>query len=246
MRECRAQGKSLVPLMRSEPDFPTPRHIVEACGRALRSGRTSYPGNRGEKSFREAVAQKLKRDNNLRFDPVTEVPTSTGCTFGTYAALAAPTYSRTGWKVGYCAGPAPLIQAMFMVLAQSSRGPATFVQDAAEALRGSQECAAQMRQEYSRRRELVETRLADNAGLDALPPEGGFCTLVDVRKAGIASNEIRQRLTHEHGFVVVQGAAYGPGGEGTLRVSFASGGDTPALGLDRLSRGLAPIMESKH
>ena len=63
VRALQAQGKSLVSLMRGEPDFPTPAHIVEASIRALRNGRTSYPDNRGEKTFREAVAQKLERDN---------------------------------------------------------------------------------------------------------------------------------------------------------------------------------------
>ncbi|MDQ6706132.1 MAG: hypothetical protein M3Z85_09205 [Acidobacteriota bacterium] len=71
MRELEAQGKSLVSLMRGEPDLPTPPHIVEACNRALARGRTGYPDNRGEKNFRESVAAKLERDNDLRFDPAT-------------------------------------------------------------------------------------------------------------------------------------------------------------------------------
>jgi len=375
MRECQAQGKSLVSLMRGEPDFATPAHIVEACERALRKGRTAYPDNRGEKTFREAIAQKLQRDNDLQFDPGTEILATSGSTFGIYAALTAllnegdevllpdpiydayqspirlaggriksvatriskqrftiteealeaawapaarmlilntpwnpvgtvltrqeltsitqfcerrnlvllsdeiyeaityagcrhvspvavapglrdrcilinslsKTYSMTGWRVGYCAGPAPLIQSMFMVLAQSSRGPATFIQDAAaEALRGPQDCVDQMRQEYSRRREQVLARLGGIPGVDALPPEGGFFAMADVRKASIPSNEIRGRLMNEHGVAVVHGAAYGPGGEGTLRVSFASGGDTLARGLDRLSEGLTRIMESSR
>ena len=60
--------------------------------------------------------------------------------------------------------------------------------------------------------------------------------MVDLRESQIPSNEIRQRLMHEHGVVVVHGAAYGPGGEGTLRVSFASGGDKLTRGLDRPAR----------
>src|SRR5207247_1482946 len=74
------------------------------------------------------------------------------------------TYSMTGWRVGYCAGPAPLISAMLLVLQQSSRGPATFIQDAAaEALAGPQDCVTEMRQEYARRREQTL------AGLDGIP-----------------------------------------------------------------------------
>jgi aspartate aminotransferase len=365
MRIAQAQGKSLVSLMRGEPDFPTPPHIVEASIRALRNGRTSYPDNRGEKIFREAAAQKLHRDNRLTFDPSNEILATTGATQGVYAALMAmlnegdevllpdpvydayqspirmaggriksvqseiregrfviteealerawsaaakaivlntpwnpvgtvlrrdeietitafcerhnlflisdeiyeaitygeavhvsplevapglrdrsvlvnslsKTYSMTGWRVGYCAGPAPLIHAMFLVLAQSSRGPATFIQDAAaEALTGSQDCVAAMREEYTRRRSQVIEQLP---GVRVIAPEGGFFAMVDVRESQIPSNEIRKRLLYEHGVVVVHGAAYGAGGEGTLRVSFASGGENLARGLDRLREGLS-------
>jgi aspartate aminotransferase len=364
VRTLQAQGKSLISLMRGEPDFPTPEHIVEASIRALRNGRTSYPDNRGEKIFREAVAQKLHRDNHLTFDPVTEILATTGATLGVYAALMAmlnegdevllpdpvydayqspirmaggrvksveshisdgrfiiaekaleqawspavkamvlntpwnpvgtvltrdelkmiaafcerrnvflisdeiyeaitygealhvsplevapglrdrcvlvnslsKTYSMTGWRVGYCAGPAPVIQSMLLVLAQSSRGPSTFIQDAAaEALAGPQDCVFSMRQEYARRRALVIEQLH---GVKLIAPEGGFFAMVDVRESRIPSDEIRKRLMREHGVVVVHGAAYGAGGEGTLRVSFASGGENLALGLERLREGL--------
>lgn len=366
VRQCRAQGKEPVSLMRGEPDLPTPPHIIEACTRSLRNGRTGYPDNRGEKAFREAVAHKLQRDNGLRFDPASEVLATAGATFGIYAALTAQlnegdevlladpiydayqsaiwlaggrvrsvtsqisngrftisqealekawspaarvlilntpwnptgtvltreelamiaqfcerrslvlvsdeiyeaitygskhlspltvapwlrersmvinslskTYSMTGWRVGYCAGPAALIDAMYLVLAQSSRGPATFIQDAAaEALAGPQECVAQMREEYARRREQVIRELAGIPGVRILPPEGGFFAMADVREWRVPSNEIRKRLLREHGVVVVHGSAYGPAGEGTLRVSFARGGDTLSEGLRRLREGL--------
>jgi aspartate/methionine/tyrosine aminotransferase len=368
VRECQAQGKSLVSLMRGEPDLKTPEHIVEACTRSLRNGRTTYPDNRGEKTFRESVAVKLERDNQLRYDPGTEILATTGATLGIYAALMAliqegdevllpdpvydayqspirlaggrirnvatkivdgrfalaaedleaawspaaralilntpwnpvgtvlnreelagivefcdrrnvalitdeiyeaivydghthlsplavasetlrqrsvlinslsKTYAMTGWRVGYCAGPAPLIQAMLLILAQSSRGPAMFVQDAAaEALGGPQDCVTEMRKEYSLRLEKVLSRLEGIPGVDMLRPEGGFFAMADVRGLRLPSNEIRRRLMHEHGVVVVHGAAYGAGGEGTLRVSFASGGETLDRGLERLREGL--------
>jgi aspartate aminotransferase len=373
VRYLQSQGKTPVSLMRGEPDLPTPPHVVEACARALRSGRTGYPDNRGEKNFREAAAQKLQRDNGLAFDPATEVLATTGATFGIYAALMAllnagdevllpdpiydayqspirlaggrirpvraeiregrfalteealeaawspaskalllntpwnpvgsvltsqelatvaafcerrnlalisdeiyeaitygahrhvsplalaprlrdrcilvnslsKTYAMTGWRVGYCAGPAPLISAMLLVLAQSSRGPATFTQDAAaEALTGPQDCVAAMRDEYTRRREQLIARLDGIPGVRILPPEGGFFAMADARGLGVPSDKIRQRLLHDHGVVVVHGAAYGHGGEGTLRISFASGGDTLARGLDRLREGLTRIAES--
>ncbi len=152
------------------------------------------------------------------------------------------TYAMTGWRVGYCAAPAALTQAMFLILQQSSRGPATFVQDAAaEALAGNQDCVAVMRQEYTRRRTLVLDRLASLPHCKVLAPEGGFFAMLDARELGIPSNEIRQRLLQDYGVVVVHGAAYGAAGEGTLRVAFATGGEALERGLDQLHRGLSEM-----
>ncbi|HEX5432322.1 MAG TPA: aminotransferase class I/II-fold pyridoxal phosphate-dependent enzyme, partial [Bryobacteraceae bacterium] len=155
------------------------------------------------------------------------------------------TYAMTGWRIGYCAGPAAWIRAMYLVLAQSSRGPATFVQDAAAAaLTGPQDCVIQMREEYARRREQILASLAGIPGVQILRPEGGFFAIADVRGLNLPSNEIRKRLLHEHGVIVVHGAAYGQGGEGTLRISFASGGGALARGLERLRAGLTRLAGS--
>jgi aspartate/methionine/tyrosine aminotransferase len=142
-------------------------------------------------------------------------------------------YAMTGWRCGYCCGPEQIIQKMFLVLQQVSRGPATFVQDAAvAALRGPQDCVEAMRVEYARRLGLVQEAL----GARVLRPEGGFFAMVDVRDRG-PSNEVRQRLLREHGVVVMHGAAYGAGGEGTLRVSFSAQAPLEE-GLRRLREGL--------
>lgn len=152
------------------------------------------------------------------------------------------TYAMTGWRVGYCAAPAALIAAMFLVLQQASRGPATFVQDAAAvALTAAQDCVREMQGEYARRRSQVLSALEHLPRARAIAPEGGFFVMVDVRETGIPSNEIRRRLLRDHGVAVVHGSAYGPGGEGTLRVSFASGGIPLAEGLERLREGLSRL-----
>ena len=65
--------------------------------------------------------------------------------------------------------------------------------------------------------------------------------MVDLRARGISSNDARRRLLNEFGVVVAHGSAYGDGGEGTLRVSFASGGENLKLGLERLRQGLAAL-----
>ena len=97
VRRVQATGKSVVSLMRGEPDFPTPTHIADAAVAALRAGRTGYPDNRGELKFREAVADKLAREQQGRYDPATEILATTGATLGLYCALTArarPTATR--------------------------------------------------------------------------------------------------------------------------------------------------------
>ena len=89
VRQLQAQGRSVVSLMRGQPDTPTPPHIVEAAERALRDGRTGYPDNQGEPSLRRAVAEKLQREQNLTYDPDREILITDGATLGICTALGA-------------------------------------------------------------------------------------------------------------------------------------------------------------
>jgi aspartate/methionine/tyrosine aminotransferase len=152
------------------------------------------------------------------------------------------TYAMTGWRVGYCAGPEAIIRAMLLVLQQSSRGPATFVQDAAVcALTSDQGCIERMAGEYQDRRDRVVERLRSIPGVIPLVPEGGLFVVVDIRGLGMTSDAIRRFLLREAGVVVLHGAAYGSGGEGFLRISFAAGGEVLDQGLERLRRGLLQL-----
>jgi bifunctional pyridoxal-dependent enzyme with beta-cystathionase and maltose regulon repressor activities len=65
--------------------------------------------------------------------------------------------------------------------------------------------------------------------------------MLDVRDLGLGSAEVRRRLLVDAGVAVVHGAAYGASGEGTLRVSFGSGGQTLARGLSLLREGLLAL-----
>src|SRR5262245_49950762 len=81
VRQLQAHGKPLVSLMRGEPDFNTPPHIVEAAARALANGRTHYPDNRGELALREAIAARIAQDHQLCYDPGSEILVTSGATF---------------------------------------------------------------------------------------------------------------------------------------------------------------------
>ena len=68
----------VINLSLGEPDFKTPQHIIKAAVEALKSGYTHYTPNRGLLEFREAVAHKLKVQNNMDVDPETEVMATVG------------------------------------------------------------------------------------------------------------------------------------------------------------------------
>jgi len=68
-RELQAQGHQVIKLNLGEPDFQTPDHIKEAAKKALDEGFTSYPPVTGYPELRQAIADKLKRDNNLDYTP---------------------------------------------------------------------------------------------------------------------------------------------------------------------------------
>src|SRR5262249_8261896 len=89
VRKLEAEGRSLVSLMRGQPDTPTPPHIVEAAIRSTRDGRPGYPANPGEPALRRAVAEKLRREQGLSYDPDREILITDGATLGLYAALGA-------------------------------------------------------------------------------------------------------------------------------------------------------------
>jgi bifunctional pyridoxal-dependent enzyme with beta-cystathionase and maltose regulon repressor activities len=67
--------------------------------------------------------------------------------------------------------------------------------------------------------------------------------MADIRGLGRPADDVRRFLLSEAGVVVIHGSAYGPGGEGFLRVSFAAGGETLDRGLERLRDGLMRLAD---
>lgn len=68
-KELKRQGKSIISLSAGEPDFKTPKHICDAAIKAIQDGFHGYTMNPGTPELREAICEKLKRDNNLEYDP---------------------------------------------------------------------------------------------------------------------------------------------------------------------------------
>lgn len=81
------KGEKLIHFELGEPDFDTPQHIKEAAKKALDEGYTHYAPNAGLLELREAIAEKLKRENNIEADPLTEICITVGSQEATYLAI---------------------------------------------------------------------------------------------------------------------------------------------------------------
>ncbi len=76
-KELKAKGIDVIDLSVGEPDFPTPENIKEAAKKAIDNNKTKYTVNTGLPELRKAIAEKLKRDNNLDYD-INQIVVSSG------------------------------------------------------------------------------------------------------------------------------------------------------------------------
>jgi aminotransferase len=81
------KGEKLIHFELGEPDFDTPNHIKEAAKRALDEGLTHYTPNAGLLELREAIAEKLKKDNKIEADPATQICVTVGSQEAAYLAI---------------------------------------------------------------------------------------------------------------------------------------------------------------
>ena len=130
-------------------------------------------------------------------------------------------YAMTGWRLGYAAGPAPLIKVMTKIHQSCiMSAPTTSQYAAVTALR---QCDAQiemMRDEYNRRRRYVVKALND-MGLTCFEPRGAFYAFPCIKSTGMTSQEFCTKLLEQKHVALVPGDAFGASGEGYCRVSYA-------------------------
>jgi aspartate aminotransferase len=149
------------------------------------------------------------------------------------------TYAMTGWRVGYVAAPADAIAQIAKLqepLISCVNAPAQYA--ALAALTGPQDVVAQMNAAYLERRDEVCRRLGA-ARVPTLPPSGAFYVWADVRASGLSSRDYAFTLLRERGVAVAPGTAFGPGGEGFVRISLATEASELYEGIDRIVASLA-------
>jgi aminotransferase len=150
-------------------------------------------------------------------------------------------YAMTGWRVGYAAGPAEVIQAMltvhqYMVMC----APAMAQMAALYALEQGEEQVVRMRRDYDRRRRLLVDGLS-NLGLDCCEPHGAFFAFPSVRKTGLGDREFAQQLLAEEKVVVLPGSSFGAAGAGFVRCSYSVPREVIREALARMARFLTRL-----
>ena len=345
-----------------EPDFDTPREIVEAGVESLREGRTHYTSNFGTIELRRALAEHLQRRYGVTYDPATEILITVGASeavdlalratcdpgdevilhepsyvsyvpaivfaggtvvpvatrfdddfaldpraveaaitprtkalflgypanptgavldddvqdelariardhdllvysdeiydrlaYGTYRHRAfsslpgmwertilmggfSKAYAMTGWRVGWVCAPAPILEGIVKVHQYGIMSAPTVAQDAAlVALRDGDAAVETMVAEYDRRRRLLVDGL-NRLGLPTFEPRGAFYAFPDITSTGLTSDEFTEQLLREERVAAVPGNAFGPSGEGHVRMCYATSYEKLEEALERLAR----------
>lgn len=145
-------------------------------------------------------------------------------------------YAMTGWRVGYAAAPAEILQGLLRIHQYTIMSAPTASQLAAlAALQNGDDHVEAMRQQYNRRRELIVNGLND-LGMETFEPRGAFYAFPSVRISGMDDETFAQRLLDEEKVAVVPGSAFGAGGEGFVRCSYATAYEEIEEALHRMRR----------
>jgi aspartate aminotransferase len=151
------------------------------------------------------------------------------------------TYSMTGWRIGYAAGHAEVIQAMTGLSSHSTSNPTSVAQYAAlAALNGSQEPVQEMKKAFKERRDYVVQRIRNIEGLSIQEPQGAFYAFVNVRDVVESSERFRdvdewvKALLEEELVAVVPGSGFGSPDH--IRISYATSMDQLEKAMDRIER----------
>ena len=148
-------------------------------------------------------------------------------------------YSMTGWRIGYGAGPKDLIKAMAKIQSQSTSNPSSISQAAAvEALNGAQDFIKTRSDSFKERRDFVVKSLNNIPGLSCLKPNGAFYVFPSCKKLLGKKTKLKtdkdfvEKLLVEAEVAVVQGSAFGL--DGYFRISYATSMDNLRKALERI------------
>ena len=159
-------------------------------------------------------------------------------------------YSMTGWRIGYCAGPKEIIQAMSNLQDHSTSNPTSIAQAASvEALSGNQGDLAKMVAEFKKRRDFMVNRVNSIKGLSTIKPQGAFYCWIDISgilnksvngKKIADSMDLTDALLRSAHVAVVPGGVFGD--DSYIRLSYATSMENIIEGLNRIEKFIATLI----
>jgi len=142
-------------------------------------------------------------------------------------------FAMTGWRIGYAAGPQPVIDAMITLQDHATSNASSISQRAAlAALTGDRSTITRMAEEFKARRDLLVEALRTVPGVSCVPPQGAFYAFCDIAASGLTSAVFAERLLAEQHVAVIPGAGFG--WPTHIRLSFCIGRDALQEGVRRL------------
>lgn len=150
-------------------------------------------------------------------------------------------YAMTGWRVGYAAGPASVIEGLVRIHQYSVMSAPTISQyGALEALRVGEPYVQEMQAEYNRRRKLIHEGL-NTLGLPTFEPHGAFYVFPSIHNTGMDDETFAEKLLQEEKVAVVPGSAFGDAGSRFVRCSYATNYELIEKALEKIDHFLKKI-----
>ncbi|MCM8782608.1 MAG: aminotransferase class I/II-fold pyridoxal phosphate-dependent enzyme [Candidatus Omnitrophica bacterium] len=234
-----------------------PKQINSACDRKTKALIINYPSNPTGASYAKTelkeIAKVVEKHNllvisdeiygELTYDfQHTPFPTLKGMKKRTiYLNGFSKAYAMTGWRVGFACGPKEIINAMTKVHQYTIMCVPIMGQMAAiEALKNGYKSVEEMLKEYKRRRDFIVDGL-NNIGLECHKPQGAFYVFPSIKNTGLKSVEFATSLLTKQKVAVVPGTAFGPSGEGYIRMAYAASFEDIKEALTKISRFLRSL-----
>ncbi|MFA7502251.1 MAG: pyridoxal phosphate-dependent aminotransferase [Anaerovoracaceae bacterium] len=152
------------------------------------------------------------------------------------------TYAMTGLRLGYAAGPREVIVKMTQLLENVLSSVFTAVQWAGvAALTESQQCVDDMIALYHHRRKLLLDGINSIDGISCKDPAGAFYLFANIQSTGMDSRTFATKLLEQEKMLVIPGVGFGPGGEGFVRLCYATNDENIQDGVQRLARFVAGL-----
>jgi aspartate aminotransferase len=264
-----AGGRPVALETRAEDDFAvTPQQVAAACGPRTRAIVLNNPSNPTGAVYTRAQIEALakvvvERDLLVISDDIYRQLVYGDAEYVSIAAVSpevarrvvlvdgvSKTYAMTGWRIGYTAGPLPLIKAMSKIQGQSTSNPTHISQIATlAALTGPQDCVATMREAFDKRRLEMVKLLRAIPNVQCREPKGAFYAFPDVSayigkqspEGSIIDDDVQLSdwLVEVGKVAVVPGSGFGA--PGFVRLSYACSMQNIQDGVGRLARALGTL-----